>query len=82
MDIDAQELGLREVARLAKSTFIPGVLSEIGLFGGLFRPDLQGLAEPVLVASADGVGTKDIIRVPRRKYRIGTLNWTRRKFSS
>jgi phosphoribosylformylglycinamidine cyclo-ligase len=58
VDIDAQELGLKEVARLAKSTFIPGVLSEIGLFGGLFRPDLQGLAEPVLVASADGVGTK------------------------
>ena len=34
------------------------MLSEIGSFGGLFRPDLAGLAEPVLVASADGVGTK------------------------
>jgi phosphoribosylformylglycinamidine cyclo-ligase len=34
------------------------VLSEIGGFGGLYRPDLAGLAEPVLVASADGVGTK------------------------
>jgi phosphoribosylformylglycinamidine cyclo-ligase len=58
VDIDAQERGLREVARLAKSTFTAGVLSEIGSFGGLFRPDLSGLSEPVLVASADGVGTK------------------------
>jgi phosphoribosylformylglycinamidine cyclo-ligase len=58
VDIDAQEVGLREVARLAKSTFTPGVLSQIGSFGGLFRPDLTGLREPVLVASADGVGTK------------------------
>jgi phosphoribosylformylglycinamidine cyclo-ligase len=58
VDIDAQEVGLREVKRLARSTFTPGVLSEVGLFGGLFRPDLVGLEEPVLVASADGVGTK------------------------
>jgi phosphoribosylformylglycinamidine cyclo-ligase len=58
VDIDAQETGLREVARLAKTTFTPGVLSQIGSFGGLFRPDLTGLREPVLVASADGVGTK------------------------
>jgi phosphoribosylformylglycinamidine cyclo-ligase len=34
------------------------VLSELGSFGGLFRPDLEGMEEPVLVASADGVGTK------------------------
>jgi phosphoribosylformylglycinamidine cyclo-ligase len=41
---------------LARSTAVPGVLSEIGLFGGLFQ--LQGYKEPVLVASTDGVGTK------------------------
>jgi phosphoribosylformylglycinamidine cyclo-ligase len=58
VDIDAQEKGLEGVKRLAKSTFTPGVLSEIGSFGGLFRPDLAGMTEPVLVASADGVGTK------------------------
>src|ERR671928_1209896 len=58
VDIDAQEKGLARVKKLAKSTFTPGVLSEIGSFGGLFRPDLQGMTEPVLVASADGVGTK------------------------
>ncbi|HUF77817.1 MAG TPA: phosphoribosylformylglycinamidine cyclo-ligase [Thermoanaerobaculia bacterium] len=58
VDIDAQEAALRQVGKLAKATFTPGVLSEIGSFGGLFRPDLSGLEEPVLVASADGVGTK------------------------
>jgi phosphoribosylformylglycinamidine cyclo-ligase len=34
------------------------VLSEIGSFGGMFRPDLTRYAEPVLVASTDSVGTK------------------------
>jgi phosphoribosylformylglycinamidine cyclo-ligase len=58
VDIDAQEAGLRGVGKLARSTFTPGVLSDIGSFGGLFRPDLAGIAEPLLVASADGVGTK------------------------
>src|SRR5215207_5777058 len=58
VDIDAQEKGLARVKKLAKSTFTPGVLTEIGSFGGLFRPDLSGMTEPVLVASADGVGTK------------------------
>ncbi len=58
VDIDAQDRGLERVKVLARSTFTPGVLSQIGLFGGLFRPDLGGFSEPVLVASADGVGTK------------------------
>ncbi|HEX6865202.1 MAG TPA: phosphoribosylformylglycinamidine cyclo-ligase [Thermoanaerobaculia bacterium] len=61
VDIDAQEKGLARVKKLAKSTFTPGVLTEIGSFGGLFRPDLAGMAEPVLVASADGVGTKLVV---------------------
>jgi phosphoribosylformylglycinamidine cyclo-ligase len=61
VDIDAQDKGLARVKKLAKSTFTPGVLSEIGSFGGLFRPDLAGMAEPVLVASADGVGTKLVV---------------------
>jgi phosphoribosylformylglycinamidine cyclo-ligase len=61
VDIDAQEKGLARVKKLAKSTFTPGVLTEIGSFGGLFRPDLSGMTEPVLVASADGVGTKLVV---------------------
>jgi phosphoribosylformylglycinamidine cyclo-ligase len=58
VSIAAQDEALREVKKLARSTFTPGVISDIGLFGGLFRPELAGMTEPVLVASADGVGTK------------------------
>ena len=58
VDIDAQDEALARVKKRVRSTFTPGVLSELGSFGGLFRPDLAGMDEPVLVASADGVGTK------------------------
>ncbi len=58
VDIDAQEEALRRIKKLVRKTFTPGVLSDVGSFGGLFRPDLGGIEEPVLVASADGVGTK------------------------
>jgi phosphoribosylformylglycinamidine cyclo-ligase len=43
---------------LARGTFTPGVMSEIGAFGGLFSLAPGGWRDPVLVASADGVGTK------------------------
>jgi len=39
-------------------TRTPGLADAIGGFGGLFRPDLAGMAEPVLVSGTDGVGTK------------------------
>lgn len=58
VDIDAQDEALRGIKQLVRSTATPGVLSDLGSFGGLFRPDLEGVREPVLVASADGVGTK------------------------
>lgn len=58
VDIDAGNETVRRIKALARSTFTPGVLSEIGSFGGLFRLDAARLAEPVLVSSADGVGTK------------------------
>ncbi len=41
-----------------KRTMIPGVVSGIGGFGGLFQPELSGMKEPVLVSGTDGVGTK------------------------
>ena len=58
VDIDASHAVVHRVQEMARATFTPGVLSEIGSFGGLFRPDLAGMQEPVLVSSADGVGTK------------------------
>src|SRR5947208_608484 len=58
VDIDAGNETVRRIKSLAKSTFTPGVLSEIGSFGGLFALDKTRYAEPVLVASTDGVGTK------------------------
>jgi phosphoribosylformylglycinamidine cyclo-ligase len=58
VDIDAGNETVRRIKSLARSTFTSGVLSEIGSFGGLFRLDSDGLREPVLVSSADGVGTK------------------------
>ena len=61
VDIDAQDAALNRVKELARATFTSGVESEIGSFGGLFRPDLDGVSEPVLVASADGVGTKMLV---------------------
>ena len=50
----AVELMRAHVAR----TQTPGVVDGIGGFGGLFRPDLAGMKEPVLVSGTDGVGTK------------------------
>jgi phosphoribosylformylglycinamidine cyclo-ligase len=58
VDIAAADEAKRRIKTLARGTFNAGVLSEIGSFGGLFRPDLSPYREPVLVASADGVGTK------------------------
>jgi len=63
VDIDAQDEALREVRRIARGTFTPNVISDIGLFGGLFRASFDGITKPILVSSTDGVGTK--LRVAR-----------------
>lgn len=58
VDIGAADAAKARIKSLAKATFNSSVLSEIGSFGGMFRPDLGAYQEPVLVASTDGVGTK------------------------
>jgi phosphoribosylformylglycinamidine cyclo-ligase len=58
VDIDAGIDVVRRIRGLARSTFTSGVLSDIGSFGGLFRLDAGRFRDPVLVSSADGVGTK------------------------
>jgi phosphoribosylformylglycinamidine cyclo-ligase len=58
VDIPAADAAKARIKGLAKATFNASVLTEIGSFGGMFRPDFSRYREPVLVASADGVGTK------------------------
>jgi phosphoribosylformylglycinamidine cyclo-ligase len=58
VDIDAGHEVVRRIRAMAQKTFTPGVLSDLGSFGGLFSLSGHDLRDPVLVASADGVGTK------------------------
>jgi phosphoribosylformylglycinamidine cyclo-ligase len=60
VDIDKANQATRAIARLAKGTWGPEVLSEIGHFGGLFAVP-TGYRDPVLVSSMDGVGTKLLV---------------------
>ena len=57
VDIDAGNEAVRRIKALARATYTPGVVSGVGSFGGLFALD-GAIPDPVLVASADGVGTK------------------------
>ena len=61
VDIEAGYQGVRLMKPHVDRTMIPGVVSGIGGFGGLFAPDLTGMTEPVLVSGTDGVGTKQRI---------------------
>jgi phosphoribosylformylglycinamidine cyclo-ligase len=58
VDISSGDRAKQRIKMLARKTFNKQVLSEIGGFGGLFALDLAKFPEPVLVSSADGVGTK------------------------
>ena len=57
VDLDHDEGFVSEIAQIARTTFRPELLSGVGGFAGLFKtPDRY--RDPILVASADGVGTK------------------------
>jgi phosphoribosylformylglycinamidine cyclo-ligase len=56
VNIDEANAAVARIRKMARSTFTPAVLTDIGSFGGGFR--LQGFRDPVLVSSTDGVGTK------------------------
>ena len=68
VDIDAGNEAVRRIRGLARSTFTTAVLSDIGSFGGLFRLEPGRFKDPVLVASADGVGTKLKVAFMARKH--------------
>ncbi len=63
VDIHAGENAVSRIKPLVKKTFNKNVLSHIGGFGGLYNIDLEKWKKPVLVSSADGVGTKLVIAV-------------------
>src|SRR6266702_3065558 len=58
VDIDAANRATAKIKELARRTFNERTLSEIGSFGGMFDGAFPEIRQPVLVASADGVGTK------------------------
>lgn len=58
VDIDKANKLVDAIGKIAKQTARPGVMSDIGGFGGLFSLNLANLERPVLVSSTDGVGTK------------------------
>ena len=61
VNIEAGYEGVRLMKKHVERTFIPGVVSDIGGFGGLFAPNIRDMKEPVLVSGTDGVGTKQRI---------------------
>lgn len=58
VDITAGYKAVELMKKHIVKTRIPGVLSGLGGFGGLFEPDFTGIKKPVLVSGTDGVGTK------------------------
>lgn len=70
VSIAAQDAAIAAFTALVESTHSPQVLAGIGAFGAAYAPALAGIAEPVLVSSTDGIGTK-----VRLHARFGTHAW-------
>ncbi len=68
VDIEAGEATVDRIKPMVRETFTPGVLTDIGAFGGLFALDTTAFREPVLVSSIDGVGTKLHVAVMTGRY--------------
>jgi phosphoribosylformylglycinamidine cyclo-ligase len=58
VDIDAGNEAVERMKKHVRKTFRPEVLTGLGGFGALFRPELKNMEEPILVSGTDGVGTK------------------------
>ena len=71
VDVEAGDETVDRIRSTVRDTFTPGVLADIGAFGSFFEPDLDGVEQPVLVSSIDGVGTK--LKVASRVGRYDTV---------
>ena len=58
VDVTAGYEAVKLMKPAVESTFTKGVIGSLGGFGGLFRPEFAGMADPILVSGTDGVGTK------------------------
>jgi len=67
VDLDASNAAKNRIKKLVESTFTSGVVGGFGGFGGMFRLP-SGLDKPVLVSSADGVGTKIKVAIESNRH--------------
>ncbi|MBI5416470.1 phosphoribosylformylglycinamidine cyclo-ligase [Candidatus Poribacteria bacterium] len=58
VNIDEADIFIKNITRSVHSTFTKGVMTGLGGFNGLFKPNLKKYTEPVFVSCTDGVGTK------------------------
>jgi phosphoribosylformylglycinamidine cyclo-ligase len=68
VDIDAGEEAVRRIGPAVRSTFTESVLTDVGGFGAPFALDTSRYAQPVLVSSTDGVGTKLLVAEATGRY--------------
>lgn len=61
VDVEAADGFVARIGALTESTYTSGVLTHASRYAGLFRPNLEGVREPVLAATCDGVGTKLLV---------------------
>jgi len=71
VNLDAGEEAVRRIGPLARGTYRPEVMGDIGGFGGLFDIGLSGYRDPLLVSTTDGVGTK--AEIARQTGRLDTI---------
>lgn len=68
VDLKAAEKAVKKISLIASSTYSKNVISGVGPFASLFKIPLKDYREPVLVSTADGVGTKIILHLKAKTF--------------